>query len=296
MRTSTRQDYERRVLKIQQCIEARLGDKVPPTELAKEAGMSLHHFHRVFRGLTGESVMEFSRRLHLERAARQLAAADRPVLDIALDAGYQSHEAFTRAFVELFNVAPSRYRGEAAQRSTDIACSVPPPKDVEIRTEPTRKVVCMRHVGHYLGVGQTWQALVGWYAQHLATHPGAMPIEQIKMYGLVPDDPHITDVTRLRYDACIEVPNTVQDKLLTQGPVSLRQIPGGTYAVCVHEGPYETLADSYVGLIGAWLPSSGHVLAAEPVVECYLNSPRDAAPTDLRTEIWVRIEERGWML
>lgn len=296
MRTSTRQDYERRILKIQQCIEGRLGEKVPPPELAKEAGMSLHHFHRVFRGLTGESIMEFSRRLHLERAARQLAAADRPVLDVALDAGYQSHEAFTRAFADLFAVSPTRYRGEAAKHTTDIARAVTAPENVEIRTEATRKVVCMRHVGHYLGVAKTWDALVSWYVAHLGGHPGAAPADKIRMYGLVPDDPNVTDVSRLRYDACIEVPEGVQEDLLPEGPVSLRQIPGGTYAVGVHEGPYELLADSYVALIGGWLPSSGHVLAAEPVVESYLNTPHNTAPADLRTEIWVRIEERGWMV
>ena len=124
MKPSTQQEYERRVLRAQQLVEAHLDETLSPTEVARSAGMSLHHFHRVFRGMTGETVMGFTRRLRLERAARSLRDSERDVLPIALDAGYQSHEAFTRAFSEAFGVPPSTYRSLQAAPEHRRTCTV----------------------------------------------------------------------------------------------------------------------------------------------------------------------------
>ena len=67
-------------------------------ELADVASFSPFHFHRIFRALTGEGVAERVRRLRLERAAARLRSTSRSILEIALEAGYQAHESFTRAF------------------------------------------------------------------------------------------------------------------------------------------------------------------------------------------------------
>ncbi len=58
--------------------------------------LSPFHFHRVFRAVTGEGVAEHRRRLSLEQAATRLRTTNRPFLEIALEAGYEAHESFTR--------------------------------------------------------------------------------------------------------------------------------------------------------------------------------------------------------
>ena len=291
MKPSTQQEYERRVLRAQQLVEAHLDETLSPTEVARSAGMSLHHFHRVFRGMTGETVMGFTRRLRLERAARSLRDSERDVLPIALDAGYQSHEAFTRAFSEAFGVPPSTYRSLQAAPEHRRTCTVTTcPDDVVIRDEPPRDVLVLRHLGPYDTVSLVWDRLVAWYLE-----AGLGGEEALCMFALVPDDPQVTAADKLRYDACLLAPAELPT-LLPPGPVTRGRVPGGRYAVLRHRGPYDTLADSYLALIGAWFPQRGHVPAPEPVVEHYLNSPANTAPADLLTEIWVRIEERGFDL
>src|SRR5687768_14313924 len=77
------------------------------------AGWSAFHFHRSFRRIVGETPKQYMLRLRLERAAARLATGSEPVVSIAADAGFASHEVFTRAFRRRFGLTPSAYRREA---------------------------------------------------------------------------------------------------------------------------------------------------------------------------------------
>ena len=63
--------------------------------------------------------------------------------------------------------------------------------------------------------------------------------------------------------------------------------PGGWGAVLRHRGPYATMRAAYQWLYGHWLVHSGHTVHDAPVFEEYLNNPRDTAPADLLTDIYL---------
>src|SRR5262249_26256763 len=107
MKASTEQDYRERIVRTLVYIQGRLDEELELAELAGVAAFSPFHFHRIFRGLVGESVKEYVRRLRLERAARCLKQESRPVTEIALQAGFETHESFTRAFTAMFGESPS---------------------------------------------------------------------------------------------------------------------------------------------------------------------------------------------
>lgn len=71
--------------------------------------------------------------------------------------------------------------------------------------------------------------------------------------------------------------------------MAVRTLAGGTYAVLVHAGAYDTILDSYVTLLGGWLPRQGWDLADEPVLERYIVPVGSVAPEQLRTEVCVRL-------
>jgi AraC family transcriptional regulator len=84
----TEASYQERILRVRLHIEAHLDRPMLLEELAAVACFSPFHFHRIFRALVGESVMEHVRRLRLERAAQRLrSGTGARVIDIALDAG-----------------------------------------------------------------------------------------------------------------------------------------------------------------------------------------------------------------
>lgn len=79
-------------------------------ELAGRIGMSRFHLARVVASTAGEPPAAFRRRILLERAAYRLATTGRTVLDVGVEAGYSSNEAFTRAFSRAFGSPPRRWR------------------------------------------------------------------------------------------------------------------------------------------------------------------------------------------
>src|SRR5207253_4223259 len=103
--TTTEQTYRQRILIVQLFIEEHLDEELSLDRLARVAHFSPYHFHRLFRALVGETVTEYVRRLRLESAAVALKTTDKTVLQVALDAGYGTHEAFTRAFRQMFGIS-----------------------------------------------------------------------------------------------------------------------------------------------------------------------------------------------
>jgi len=106
----TEAEYVATISEVLDYVQAHLDDELTPHQLADVACFSQHHFHRIFRAVVGESVMDHVRRLRLERAAFRLKTTDAPVAEIALDAGYGAQEAFTRIFQAYFGLAPRIFR------------------------------------------------------------------------------------------------------------------------------------------------------------------------------------------
>src|SRR5260370_39894448 len=109
MRETTIEDYQRRILKVLVHIQNNLDRPFSLEELATIASFSPYHFHRIFRGMVGESVKEHVRRLRLERAAHCLRFTGQPRTDIAFDAGYETHQALTPTFHSMFGASPPEF-------------------------------------------------------------------------------------------------------------------------------------------------------------------------------------------
>src|SRR5262249_47959911 len=117
MRSVTEQAYKQRILRVLVHIQEHLDEDLPLEGLARIACFSPHHFHRLCGAMVGESVKEHVRRLRLERAAYRLQYGNQPVTGIAFDAGYETHESFTRAFRAMFGTSPSCFRRRQRERS-----------------------------------------------------------------------------------------------------------------------------------------------------------------------------------
>ncbi|MGE4292891.1 MAG: GyrI-like domain-containing protein [Desulfovibrio sp.] len=297
MRKSTQHDYQERILKVLRHIQEHLDRETGVEELARLACFSQAHFHRFFKGMLGESLGEHIRRLRLERSALRLLITEQSVMDLALDAGYDTPEAFSRSFRRMFGASPSEYRRDARQRLVPDSPSgvhyLPDGKrpglhirprsctmNVEIKLMPSLRVAYMRHAGPYFTVGETWNALCAWACPQNLFGPATL------FLGVCHDDPQITPPDKVRYDACMTVP----EHIVAQGPVGIQEVFGGEWAVCRHLGPYEGLQELYNRLVGVWLPQSGRELRESPSVEIYRNTPNDTPPEKLVTDVCLALK------
>jgi AraC-like DNA-binding protein len=101
-----------------------LDQELPADEVAARFHFSRFHFDRMIRSVAGEPPQAFRRRILLERAAYRMVTTTAPLIDIAVEAGYGSHEAFTRAFAKAYGVPP------AAWRRSPGRIRIPAPSDV----------------------------------------------------------------------------------------------------------------------------------------------------------------------
>lgn len=294
VKPETQTFYAGVVQRVIEHVASHLDEALALEAMAQQACLSQFHFHRVFRGMVGETPVELGRRLRMERAAWRLLHTDRPVTEIAYDAGYETHEAFTRAFRVSYAESPSVFRRRLGARIELAApCGVHFRDDgripsfiprnsggttmkVEIARYPELRVGTVRHVGPYMQISQAFARLGELAApSRLFEQPGAM------MVALFHDDPDTTPADQLRSDAAVVVASDVpMPKGLTE-----QRIPAGDYASAVHVGPYEQLGDAWARFMGEWLPSSGRRMGPGVSYEVYHNTPGNAPKEELRTEM-----------
>jgi AraC family transcriptional regulator len=262
-------------------IRRHLNEPLDLAELAARAGFSRYHFHRVFRAVVGEPLAAYVRRERLQLAALTLRGRVRCVTAVALDAGYQTHSAFTRAFTEHFGVTPTAFRSDD---STPVVPHHALPRfrgramDVTVVTLPARRLLGLRHVGSYRTVGEAFERL------HALAGQRRLIAATTEFLGLSHDDPAAAEESELRFDACI-----TSDCESVQAPLRLLELAGGRHAVYRHQGPYQLLEHIFDRMFDAVVFSSSFELRDAPCVEMYRNDPRLVEEEELVTDVCIPI-------
>ncbi|MDQ3485818.1 MAG: AraC family transcriptional regulator [Actinomycetota bacterium] len=124
-------------------------------DLAARAYLSRFHFDRVVHAAAGETPAKFRRRVLLERSAYRLVTTEVGVLDIAVEAGYSSNEAFTRAFQRAYGAGPSAWRRRPScriQLDTPNGVHFHPPGGLRLpaRTEVGSMDLLVKMVEHHV--------------------------------------------------------------------------------------------------------------------------------------------------
>ncbi|MGD1089471.1 MAG: GyrI-like domain-containing protein [Verrucomicrobiota bacterium] len=296
---TTWNDYKERILRVLTHIREHLDEPLDLEELARVACFSSFHFHRIFAAMTGETIADHVRRLRLERAAMELRSGAKQVVQVALDAGYEAHEAFTRAFKAAYGVSPSEFR-----RATEPIAIRPAPSGVHFRpgvplttfntnhiTTKIMKVITrkikpmrvayLRHVGPYEATHQTWIDLTARLSAEKQVRKCSMFI------GIGHDDPTVIPAAELRYDACI----TVDEEYEPKKPVKLQTIAGGDYAV-VKNCPVAKIKDAFQFLYGKWLARSSRELRPAPGFIVFVGARDAVAPRKQRVDIYMPLHPK----
>ena len=266
-------------------IESHFAQDVTLDDVAAAAGVSRYHMSRVFGIATGCSVVRYVRGRRHTEAARALAAGAPDILAVALDAGYNSHEAFTRAFRDQFGITPEalRSRGnlegielmEAIKMDETLLATLEPPRFENLKTLLIAGLSERYTAETCANIPAQWQR----FAPHIGHIPGQVGRTA---YGVVcnSDDAGNTD-----YISGVEVADFSR---VPAGFTRLR-IPENRYAVFAHRGHIAAIRRTWFTIWNKWLPESGHQVAEAPEFERY------GEAFDPRTglgglEIWIPIK------
>ncbi len=209
-------------------------------DLAARLYLSRFHLDRIVASVAGEPPSRFRRRILLERAAYRLVTTRMTILDIAVEAGYGSHEAFTRAFAKAYGVAPGRWRTRPTRIQIEAPSDVHFHPPGSLRLPATTKVTPMdlltKMVEHHV-----------WLTGEIVEHASRLSDEQLdeRIELNVDDDPDPTTLRRLmsrlvgqmgmwnaaianrEYDWSVEEHESVDSlrrRLADEGPTYLAQV------------------------------------------------------------------------
>lgn len=153
--------YEKRLLRVIDHIHANPAGDLSLDALAEVAAMSRFHWHRVFHGMTGETVAEAVRRIRMHRASFWLVTTGLPIAEIAAKLGYPSVRSFARAFAEVRGMTPAsfRKRGEESSPFTLLRKGHAMAYEIEVRDESPRRLFAVAHRGPYMEISRAFEKL-----------------------------------------------------------------------------------------------------------------------------------------
>ncbi len=303
-----REEYISRINRVIDYIEMNMDDNLSLESLASVASFSRFHFHRIFRGMVGETLNQFIQRVRLEKAAAQLIASPRKsITEIALDTGFSGSSTFARAFKDSFRMSASQWRAAGRLKDSKI-CKTNGKKgqpigkmwkdleisscyidditnnqiwrmkmkdkkqqvDVEVKEMPELNVAYVRHIGPYKGDSALFEGMF----DKLMKWAG--PRDLLRFPGTrtlcaYHDDPKITDEDKLRMSACITVPAEAE----VDGEIGKMTLPGGKFAVARFEIDSDQFEESWGAIMGGWLPESGYQPDDRLCYELCHNNPNE---------------------
>ena len=259
-------------------IEARLDSEFDLSDVARDAGLSRWHFQRIFKALTSETLKTYIRSRRLANSLEKLLSTDTRIIEIALAAGFESQESFSRAFKKAFNITPNRYR-KLGERSLFLRkvrfdseylehinsnISLEP----EIRAQGPMRVVGLQTLFYSVdseknNIGDTLPPLWQAFLPRLDEISGS--IDGI-CYGVVRQQE--VDNDRLEYLAGIEVRSVPSAESLPNGITALN-LPSATYAIFAHRGPAQEIDLTVNYIYSSWLFRSGRRHTYGPDLEIY---------------------------
>ncbi len=266
--------YRQAVLRALDQIERHLRQPISLDEIARRAGFSLWHFHRIFADQTGESLGTYIRRRRLTAAAHDIAASDRSILDLALDYQFESNEAFSRAFKSCLGFSPSEFRRKGRLAWLRTLPPLTPAKLHQLPMQTTMKPqivelpalnlvgLAARFIGPMSPDANNLTVIPQLYQRFHEVRPGLPAARDKFIYGACrcPEEKTRQHPDELEYLVAINVaPRTKAPR-----HVENWTIPAGTYAQFTHRGPVAKIEETINYAFGTWLPRSKFVHTGGP--------------------------------
>jgi AraC family transcriptional regulator len=285
--TAALDHYHARMLRVLDHIDRHLDGDLDLEAVSSIAAFSKFHFHRQFKATFGVSLHRYVQLARMRQASRRLADGEGPsVTDIALDAGYETPDAFARAFRQRFGQSPSRFRkspdwepwlaafGPLNTARSKIMRATFTPDQVTIREVAPTPVAIFEHRGDPETLDTTIERFIAW-RKAAGLSPRTNPTFNIWHTERRPADP-----ADYRMDLCVGLDRPVESN---GEAVKAGEIPGGRCAVLRVSGNTHNLEPAALYLYRDWLPASGEEMRDFPIYcqRFFLEPPEEGFAAEL---------------
>jgi AraC family transcriptional regulator len=269
-------------------IDLNLDCALTVDQLSQVAHFSKFHFHRQFSEYCGISVMRYIQLMRLKRASYRLVfnTLER-ITDIALDAGFENPESFSRAFKTTFGQTPTDFRNQPKWQPWSEHYKFPIRErknimEVGIRDFRQTPVAVLEHRGSPDLLNDSVKVFIDWRKSS-----GLSPVATSDTFGIAYDNPETVAPENFRFDICGAVAGEVPAN--RQGVIN-KMIPAGRCAVIRHTGSHQRLGEPIYYLYRNWLPGSGEELRDYPLFFHYLNLIPDTPEHELITDVYLPLK------
>ncbi|MEF3313523.1 AraC family transcriptional regulator [Paenibacillus sp. GYB004] len=282
-------DWAERMNKAINYIEEHLTGDIDYEEVAKVACCSVYHFQRMFSFITDVSLSEYVRRRRLTLAAFELQNSNIKVIDLALKLGYDSPEAFTRAFQNLHGTTPTASRNVGIKLKTypriSFQISIKGVTEMNYRIEEL-KGFSIVGVQEQVSITDAFNIVPRIWAnakkEGLSEKLWEIRETDHKMKGILGVS---ADGDHGKNEKFHYIMSIVSEHLPPEGMIK-RSFPEAAWAVFEAEGGPDGIGELWKRLYTEWVPASTYDLAYLPAIECYL------PPEENKNELWVAVVKK----
>ncbi|HEC18328.1 MAG TPA: helix-turn-helix domain-containing protein [Gammaproteobacteria bacterium] len=280
--------YTERFARILQHIDEHLDEPLSVESLCQLANFSRFHFQRQFTAYVGLPVVRYMQLMRLRRASYQLLFDEqRQVIDVALEAGFENPESFSRAFKKQTGQTPTQFRTQPDLPHWKKHFQPPNlPRNssmiIEIIDFEDTLIAVLEHQGSPDLILDSVRIFIDWRKES-----GLSPVSRYRTFGIPYSDPDTTSPEDFRFDIGGEVDSPAPEN--PQGVIN-KQIPGGRCARLRHIGSADTIKEPVLALYQEWLPESEEELRDFPVFFHYIKRVPEVPEHEQVTDIYLPLQ------
>ena len=282
----TSEEHIKRIRKVLNFIEENLDNELSLENLAEIGNYSPFHFHRIFRGIIGETLQEYINRKRLEKSTMLLShQKQKSIEDIFSEVGFKSNSTFSKTFKKYFGVSPSVFRKNTPEKFSKILpmnsnngqkevvfqkylYNINQMKNfmetnakIEVKELPEMNLASVLSIG-VQNIDNAYNKLISW-----GISKNLFPRENVKMISVYHDSFKVTAPNKVRIHACM----LLDEPIKTDGEIFPETLPKGrhivgSYFIGIHE--FEKAWQS----IFLWMNENGYQYKRTFPFEIYHNN------------------------
>jgi len=289
-------DYLASLEKAIEYIEQHLDEELLSEDIAKAAGYSLYHLTHIFTAVIGEPIGSYIQKRRLSNSCKKLLYSNKRIIDIAMESGFGSSEAFSRAFKSLYGVSPLVYRknnldlytGSKKMLNRESLLHLTEGITIRPRIVELDKIF----VAGIRGVTSTLHNILPDLWNNLLEICSQIPASsEARRFGIcetdrtkasISKDGNITfsELAGIEVDSFGHLPKGMDTKIIS----------GGRYAVFTHKGTVAALLKTYDYIWGSWVLFTKETLDDREDFEIYDKRFLGANHLDSQIDIYIPLK------